>query len=267
MIWPSSRKIPGMDSQTKTLIQLNAPQLLYLWRLAWLCQIAAYVQQQSTKPTTIEPKPLQEKKSPEQECIKEKPYVTVCCIKKKWSSVRRCTSSVPIFANGALSGAFGYLFGSAMAANDDSYGQNEMAMISQDKWSYIMSRSPRLSGLYDDADHFDVEYFDPRAISETGPTWENFGEYVADVGPYFIGGGSGGLVISGGRALLYRALSSPRIGHRLFTATRKNGVWNTGKLRFGWSGKNGSDVYHLMFRYKQHHIPTGIRITRPHPNP
>ncbi|WP_419588955.1 hypothetical protein, partial [Thiolapillus sp.] len=171
------------------------------------------------------------------------------------------------FANGALSGAFGYLFGSAMAANDDSYGQNEMAMISQDKWSYIMSRSPRLSGLYDDADHFDVEYFDPRAISETGPTWENFGEYVADVGPYFIGGGSGGLVISGGRALLYRALSSPRIGHRLFTATRKNGVWNTGKLRFGWSGKNGSDVYHLMFRYKQHHIPTGIRITRPHPNP
>ncbi|WP_419635482.1 hypothetical protein, partial [Thiolapillus sp.] len=64
----------------------------------------------------------------------EKPYVTVCCIKKKWSSVRRCTSSVPIFANGALSGAFGYLFGSAMAANDDSYGQNEMAMISEDKW-------------------------------------------------------------------------------------------------------------------------------------
>ncbi|WP_293675511.1 hypothetical protein, partial [Thiolapillus sp.] len=103
----------------------------------------------------------------------EKPYVTVCCIKKKWSSVRRCTSSVPIFANGALSGAFGYLFGSAMAANDDSYGQNEMAMISEDKWGYIMSRSPRLSGLYDDADHFDVEYFDPRAISETGPTWEN----------------------------------------------------------------------------------------------
>ncbi|WP_419628277.1 hypothetical protein, partial [Thiolapillus sp.] len=77
------------------------------------------------------------------------------------------------FANGALSGAFGYLFGSAMAANDDSYGQNEMAMISEDKWGYIMSRSPRLSGLYDDADHFDVEYFDPRAISETGPTWEN----------------------------------------------------------------------------------------------
>ncbi|WP_419633582.1 hypothetical protein, partial [Thiolapillus sp.] len=110
VIWPSSRKIPGMDSQTKTLIQLNAPQLLYLWRLAWLCQIAAYVQQQSTKPTTIEPKPLQEKKSPEQECIKEKPYVTVCCIKKKWSSVRRCTSSVPIFANGALSGSFGYLY-------------------------------------------------------------------------------------------------------------------------------------------------------------
>ncbi|WP_293681202.1 hypothetical protein, partial [Thiolapillus sp.] len=50
---------------------------------------------------------------PEQECIKEKPYVTVCCIKKKWSSVRRCTSSVPIFANGALSGAFGYLFNQA----------------------------------------------------------------------------------------------------------------------------------------------------------
>ncbi|WP_305802063.1 hypothetical protein, partial [Thiolapillus sp.] len=60
-----------------------------------------------------EPKPLQEKKSPEQECIKEKPYVTVCCIKKKWSSVRRCTSSIPIFANGALSGAFGYLFNQA----------------------------------------------------------------------------------------------------------------------------------------------------------
>ncbi|WP_419597125.1 hypothetical protein, partial [Thiolapillus sp.] len=56
MIWPSSRKIPGMDSQTKTLIQLNAPQLLYLWRLAWLCQIAAYVQQQSTKPTTYRAK-------------------------------------------------------------------------------------------------------------------------------------------------------------------------------------------------------------------
>ncbi|WP_419608410.1 hypothetical protein [Thiolapillus sp.] len=121
-----------MDSQTKTLIQLNAPQLLYLWRLAWLCQIAAYVQQQSTKPTTIEPKPLQEKKSPEQECIKEKPYVTVCCIKKKWSSVRRCTSSVPIFANGALSGAFGYLFNQlkgewclSASCHGTSYGELE----------------------------------------------------------------------------------------------------------------------------------------------
>ena len=113
MIWLSSRKIPGMDSQTKTLIQLNAPQVLYLWRLAWLCQIAAYVQQQSTKAAIAEPKPLQGKKSPEQECNKEKQYVTVCCIKKKWSSVRRCTSSVPIFANGALSGAFGYLFNQA----------------------------------------------------------------------------------------------------------------------------------------------------------
>ncbi|MES9906777.1 MAG: hypothetical protein ABW168_29370 [Sedimenticola sp.] len=113
MIWSSSRKIPGMDGQTKTLIQLDASQLIYLWRLAWLCQIAAYVRQQSTEPATPEPKPLQGKKSPEQSCTKGKPLATGCCIKGKVPSVRRCTSSVPIFANGATTVAFSYLFSNA----------------------------------------------------------------------------------------------------------------------------------------------------------
>ncbi len=61
------------------------------------------------------------------------------------------------------------------------------------------------------------------------------------------------------------SLSSPRIGHRLFTKNRKNGTWNTGKFRFGWSGRNGQDTYKLMFRYKEKYIPTGINTKHPPP--
>ena len=52
----------------------------------------------------------------------------------------------------------------------------------------------------------------------------------------------------------------------MFTLSRKNGSWNIGKHRFGWSGKNGSDVYQIMYRYKKTHIPSGIKIRRSHPN-
>ncbi|WP_419609647.1 hypothetical protein, partial [Thiolapillus sp.] len=135
-----------------------------------------------------------------------------------------------------LSGAFGYLFGSAMAANDDSYGQNEMAMISEDKWGYIMSRSPRLSGLYDDADHFDVEYFDPRAISETGPTWENFGEYVADVGPYFIGSGAG------------IAIRGAGLGIKLYRYRNVRG-WGIGITKYGKSRYLRIDIHDGVEKY------------------
>ncbi len=65
---------------------------------------------------------------------------------------------------------------------------------------------------------------------------------------------------------LYHSLGSSKIGHRMFTLSRKNGSWNIGKHRFGWSGKNGSDVYQIMYRYKKHHIPSGIKIRRFHPN-
>ena len=69
------------------------------------------------------------------------------------------------------------------------------------------------------------------------------------------------------RSLLFKSLESQRIGHRLFTVSRKNGSWNTGKIRFGWSGKNGSDVYSLMIRYKDIHIPPpnypAIKVVRP----
>ncbi|GIU51200.1 hypothetical protein TUM4438_40000 [Shewanella sairae] len=79
-----------------------------------------------------------------------------------------------------------------------------------------------------------------------------------------LAGGYG--VYRGGAKLLYNSLSSPRVGHRLFTETRKNGSWNTGKHRFGWSGKNGSNEYKFMYRYKKTHVPTGIKIQRSHPN-
>ncbi|WP_419586209.1 hypothetical protein, partial [Thiolapillus sp.] len=76
-------------------------------------------------------------KSPEQECIKEKPYVTVCCIKKKWSSVRRCTSSVPIFANGALSGAFGYLFNQCGDGKCIKFSKEERVLMGKSANHYL----------------------------------------------------------------------------------------------------------------------------------
>ncbi len=87
---------------------------------------------------------------------------------------------------------------------------------------------------------------------------------------YVVGGSVGSVKLVGSaKNWLYKSLESPRIGHRLFAANRKNGSWNTGKFRFGWSGKNGSDVYSLMVRYKGSHYPPPnsifptIRVTRP----
>ncbi len=92
---------------------------------------------------------------------------------------------------------------------------------------------------------------------------EDAGE-VAIEGAATLAGGYG--LYRGGVKLLYNSLSSPRIGHRLFTETRKNGIWNTGKHRCGWSGRNGSNEYKLMYRYKKTHVPTGIKIQRSHPS-
>ena len=109
--------------------------------------------------------------------------------------------------------------------------------------------------------------------SEFGP-----GTYMGvmeDAGEIAIGGalvlyGGGYAVLRGGR-WLYNSLSSPRIGHRVFTKTRQNGTWNSGEHRFGWSGRNGSDTYYLQFRgggrRSFHWPPEGktIQVTRPKP--
>ncbi len=83
---------------------------------------------------------------------------------------------------------------------------------------------------------------------------------------YFIGAGGVKFGANAFTKWLPSTLGNSKIGHRLFTATRKNGTWNTGKFRFGWSGKNGSDTYKLMFRYKKTHIPSGIKTTHAHPS-
>jgi RHS repeat-associated protein len=82
---------------------------------------------------------------------------------------------------------------------------------------------------------------------------------------YLIGAGSikfGLEVIKGG---VRASLGGSKFGHRAFTESRKNGSWNIGKHRIGWSGSNGSDVYKFMYRYKQHHYSSGISLIRAHP--
>lgn len=101
-----------MNAQPTAQIYLNAPQLLYLWRLAWLCQLY----QIAAKSTSAQPKPLQGKKSQEPGSTKKKSLATACYIKGNTPSVRRSTSGVPIFANGATTAAFSYLFANAAAA-------------------------------------------------------------------------------------------------------------------------------------------------------
>ena len=64
--------------------------------------------------------------------------------------------------------------------------------------------------------------------------------------------------------LLNNSLSSPGIGHRLFTSNRKNGTWNTGKTRFGWSGKNGSDEYSLILRHKKSIYQLALKLLESH---
>lgn len=139
-----------MDGQAQIRIQLNAPQVLYLWRLAWLCQIAAYVRQQSTEPATPELKPLQGKKSPEQSCTKGKPLATVCCIKGKRLSVRRYTSSVPIFANGAQTAAFAYLYSDALqgqrrrAARAQAASRRSASILDSNENPFALPDGPRI---------------------------------------------------------------------------------------------------------------------------
>ncbi len=100
------------------------------------------------------------------------------------------------------------------------------------------------------------------------PSEEEASAMLIELEVYSLFCGGGGLA-QGAKSLfkntLNKSLSSPRIGHRLFTKNRKNGTWNTGKFRFGWSGRNGQDTYKLMFRYKEKHIPTGINTKRPPP--
>lgn len=110
MIVPSSRKLPAMTYPIQSLLQLNVPQVLCLWRLTWLYLMAASILKQSTALVVSVRKPPQGKKSPEQDGIKEKRRLTDCFIKGKVGSVRGCTSSVPIFANGARTAAFAHLF-------------------------------------------------------------------------------------------------------------------------------------------------------------
>ena len=81
----------------------------------------------------------------------------------------------------------------------------------------------------------------------------------------YAGGAVVGASASGG-ALWTRlygptSLSGRLIGHRQFTLSRQNGIWNSGKFRFGWSGKNGSNQYDLMFRYKNSHSIPITRVT------
>ncbi|MBK8308573.1 MAG: hypothetical protein IPL00_16130 [Gammaproteobacteria bacterium] len=81
----------------------------------------------------------------------------------------------------------------------------------------------------------------------------------------YAGGAVVGASASGGAlwTRLYGAtsLSGRLIGHRQFTLSRQNGIWNSGKFRFGWSGKNGSNQYDLMFRYKNSHSIPITRVT------
>lgn len=81
-----------------------------------------------------------------------------------------------------------------------------------------------------------------------------------------VGGNVVGSVATGGavwtRAVGAKSLASPRIGHRGFTSNRKNGTWNTGKHRFGWSGSVGSNRYELMYRIGPAPHRYAIPITR-----
>lgn len=78
--------------------------------------MAASIQKKSTALVVSVPKPPQGKKSQEQDGIKEKIRLTNCFIKGKVASVRGCTSSVPIFANGAQTAAFTHLFNAELSA-------------------------------------------------------------------------------------------------------------------------------------------------------
>ncbi len=120
MIVPSSRKLPAMTYPIQSLLQLNVPQVLCLWRLTWLYLMAASILKQSTALVVSVRKPPQGKKSPEQDGIKEKRRLTDCFIKGKVGSLRGCTSSVPILANGAQTAAFAHFFNAEMSARRGS---------------------------------------------------------------------------------------------------------------------------------------------------
>ncbi|MGO2372148.1 MAG: hypothetical protein ACTH5C_07285 [Pseudoalteromonas prydzensis] len=115
------------------------------------------------------------------------------------------------------------------------------------------------------ADGLTAYYFDYKTGTLVNPLATGAAESVCP-SCYLIGGGSVKFGWGALKSWVTGTLGGPRVGHRLFTETRKNGTWNTGMHRFGWSGKNGSDTYQFMYRYKEHHIPTGIKTTRAHPS-